>query len=152
MSKICTISNCERQLVAVGLCMMHYKRKRKYGDPTLSRPNPVERFWAKVVKTDTCWEWNATRNHRGYGKFRDSPHSEIGAHRYSYILHKGEIGEGMEVMHTCDNPPCVNPDHLLLGTAKDNAEDRTSKRRTRNQHTGPLLPPRKNGYLIGTRS
>ena len=148
MAKECTIESCARPLVAVGLCMMHYKRKRKYGDPLGSRPSPLERFWSKVEKSDGCWEWNATRNHRGYGKFRDTPHSEVGSHRFSYVLHYGPIPEGMEVMHSCDNPPCVNPDHLSLGTSKDNAEDRTAKRRTRNQWTGPLLAPRKNGYLI----
>lgn len=79
----------------------------------------------KFVQTEDpaqCWEWQSTRNNSGYGKFWLDGRTDI-AHRVSYRLHKGPIPEGLHVRHTCDNPPCVNPHHLLVGTGKRNARD-----------------------------
>lgn len=88
-----------------------------------------ERFWRKVLKTDSCWEWIGSRCSRGYGNFwfrkRIRP-----AHVVSWIMHNGEIPEGMEVCHNCpggDHVWCVNPTHLFLGTHQENALDASKK-------------------------
>lgn len=83
---------------------------------------------------DDCWTWMASRfsNGGGYGQFSigGAGGSAIGAHRYSWDLHFGPIPEGMLVCHHCDNPPCVNPAHLFLGTHVDNALDMVAKGRS----------------------
>jgi hypothetical protein len=89
-----------------------------------------ERFWKKVNKTEDCWLWLG--HLQRYGRFkpqgiRNSP--QVLAHRYSYELHFGPIPIGMNVLHKCDNPACVNPDHLFLGTQKDNVIDMMNKGR-----------------------
>lgn len=84
-----------------------------------------ERFWKKVDRGDPneCWEWQAATDTNGYGLFY-ADGQQRGAHRVSYWLEHGEkAGEGW-VLHHCDNKPCVNPDHLYLGDASDNAQDR----------------------------
>lgn len=91
-----------------------------------------ERFWAKVKKTNSCWIWTAAKRNKGYGAFtyKENGRTIQGrAHRYSYELHKGPIPPGMFVLHQCDNPACVNPDHLFLGTNDDNIRDMLSKGR-----------------------
>lgn len=91
----------------------------------------MERFYNKINKTDSCWEWTASlRGKTGYGAFKVSGKT-IDAHRFSYILHKGEIPNGMYVCHTCDNRKCVNPEHLFLGTAKDNWQDAFNKNKVK---------------------
>ena len=79
-----------------------------------------------------CWEWFGAIDPSGYGTHGRSPGKECRAHRIAYIRAKGEIPEGLVVRHTCDNRRCVNPDHLLVGTKTDNANDRTARRRTGN--------------------
>ena len=89
-----------------------------------------ERFMEKVDKTSTCWNWTANTNNKGYGMF--SINKAIGkklAHRISFELHGGEIPNGACVLHRCDNPACVNPDHLFLGTHRDNMRDKELKGR-----------------------
>ncbi len=92
----------------------------------------MERFWSKVRITPGCWEWTAAVNHGGYGLFQYTSRSCRRAHRVSYELAYGPIPKGMVVMHKCDNPPCVNPDHLELGTMADNNRDKGQKGRARN--------------------
>jgi len=109
------------------------------GHGRTGRPGPrrpaKSRFWEKVDKRgpDDCWEWQAAKTHSGYGAFR-APNGMHPAHRYSYELHHGPIPDGMVICHKCDNPPCVNPIHLFLGTDKDNVADMLKK--GRNGDTG----------------
>jgi hypothetical protein len=81
-----------------------------------------ERFIAKVRKTEGCWIWIACRNPKGYGLFGTGPQSRL-AHRVSYSLFVGPIPDGLLILHKCDNPRCVNPEHLYVGTHNDNSRD-----------------------------
>jgi len=87
----------------------------------------LDRFNDKVNKTDTCWLWKASKNKR-YGNFSFNG-KQIGAHRFSYQHFNGELIKGLVVMHTCDNPSCVNPSHLVQGTYKQNVMDMVIKGR-----------------------
>lgn len=101
---------------------------------------PVEqRFWSKVRKSTGCWEWCGS--YRGiYGQFALRRGTNGGAHRASWILTYGEIKDGLWVLHKCDNPKCVRPDHLFLGTTQDNTADRNAKGR---QATGAKVIPKR---------
>ena len=109
----------------------------------------MNRFWSKVNKNTEsgCWEWTAGRDGHGYGKFYLHG-KDIGAHRASWEIHNGKIPEaegyhGMCVLHKCDNPLCINPSHLWLGTNLDNMRDRDKKGRAahmRNNNKQHLIP------------
>ena len=102
-----------------------------------------ERFWNKVDKSGECWLWTASTLGKGYGQFWDG-NKRVTAHRFSWVLHNGPIPEGLHVLHHCDVPVCVNPEHLWLGTNADNVHDcmakgRTSKVRAKGEQSGSAL-------------
>lgn len=86
------------------------------------------RFLSKVRINNTCWEWIGAKLRGGYGNINIDGHT-FQAHRVSYFIYNGEIPDGMIVCHSCDNPSCVNPKHLFLGTHKINTQDKISKGR-----------------------
>lgn len=101
-----------------------------------------DRLWAKITKSDDCWEWTAGRMGRGYGAIKHGGRMRS-AHRVMWELANGPIPKGLFVLHRCDNPLCVRPDHLFLGTQADNMRDCAVKGRTsRNERHGrsKLLP------------
>lgn len=102
----------------------------QYTAGTSPLPPLSERFWAKVEKTETCWLWRGALFRRGYGCFSIKHKSHL-SHRVAWEITHGPIPEGMLVCHKCDNPLCVRPDHLFLGTPKDNMDDKTQKGRAR---------------------
>lgn len=91
----------------------------------------IDKFWPKVQKTDGCWLWIGAVTDTGYGYLscQVPRRHNMRAHRISWELHNGAIPVGLNVLHRCDIPPCVRPDHLFLGTALDNNRDCISKGR-----------------------
>ncbi len=90
-------------------------------------------FFKRIIKPSNendCWSWKGRPHNGGYAVMvYGSDHKQIGAHRVSWMIHKGEIPKGLFILHKCDNPICTNPEHLFLGTTKDNVQDMHKKGR-----------------------
>lgn len=86
-------------------------------------------FWDRVLIGDGCWEWQGAKGTFGYGAVNVWPRRQMTAHRRAWELWHGPIPEGAHVLHRCDNPPCVRPDHLFLGAPADNVDDMIAKGR-----------------------
>jgi len=94
-----------------------------------------QRFWSKIDKQPglgpkgDCWHWMAARTKFGHGVFTEPPRRYIQSHRFMWKLKHGSIPEGAHILHRCDNPRCVKPDHLFIGDAIENMKDRMRKGR-----------------------
>jgi hypothetical protein len=141
----CTVEDCSKPIQYGGLCPMHVARKRRTGttDPGPCAQLPAtERFWNKVMKTAGCWYWTGHRNNHGYGAFGAVKSKLVYAHRFSYELAYGPIPPGLVVRHRCDTPACVRPDHLEIGTQRENIQDAFDRHRAvRDAKTGRLASP-----------
>lgn len=123
-------------VISAGLCNKHYTRQRRgqsLEEKSRFEKTLREKFDEMVDRSGECWEWTGCKNGGGYGHIRDGS-KMIGAHRLSYKLHIGPIPSGLKILHKCDNPSCVNPDHLFLGTQKDNMADMVAKGRSHHPH------------------
>jgi hypothetical protein len=100
------------------------------GSRQAMRKEPAEvRFWRKVQKTSNCWLWTGSLDTGGYGMFWPSSRQAVHAHRFAWLLTNGEFDRRLDVLHECDNPRCVRPSHLFLGTEHDNMMDMARKGR-----------------------
>jgi hypothetical protein len=102
-------------------------------------------FWEKVNKSGECWLWNGSTNHGGYGQTY-MKYRPVSAHRLAWTLEYGPIPDGAWVLHRCDTRNCVRPEHLFLGTPKDNTQDMLAKGRHRNQHHSKTHCPHGHPY------
>jgi hypothetical protein len=134
---ICSVPNCGRLINRQGLCSAHWHRLSTHGDVLADVPirkprpkglNTVESFRYYMPgrpPADGCWEWPGDRHARGYGVIGHGyvTRTRLLAHRVSYEIFHGPISDNLVVRHRCDNPPCVHPDHLEVGTQADNLRD-----------------------------
>jgi len=143
--KTCTVDGCERPYYGKGFCKPCHQWRWKRGLlPKENYPQTVREHIERrtmTVPESGCWLWTGGTNNLLYGHFKVEGKNYY-AHRASYELHKGPIPDGYEVCHTCDVPLCVNPDHLFVGTHKDNMSDSARKGRAkqpkfRSDHTAP---------------
>lgn len=111
-----------------------YEARSGAADEQGARLTPVEYFLARIARVDSgCWEWQGSHNNGGYGMFLMPDESGrtkgMKAHRFAYLIFKGPLPANDLVLHHCDNPTCVNPDHLYIGTQRDNMQDALARGR-----------------------
>jgi hypothetical protein len=143
----CSIENCENKYSGKGFCQKHYDNNKNHGDPLAGKTNSQSKAGTKEyisenseIDINGCWIWKRSKI-KGYG-YPGFKGKSIRAHRLSYLTFVGEIPNNLHVLHNCDNPPCVNPKHLFLGTHQDNMKDRNNKNRQakgENQGNSKLL-------------
>ena len=129
----CSVDGCGRPVYLTGMCMRHYHRVRRHGstEPTRAAPDdPIaERLASRSREDGECVVWTGRTNHDGYGLV-DLGGRPRHAHRVAFEAAGGEIPEGGVVRHTCDNPPCIRPEHLVGGTQLENIRDRVERGRS----------------------
>lgn len=141
--RACSIDGCDRRLFTSCLCSTHYKRRTEYGDPLLGPPirrrssaetltEALREYTPTGLDPAQCWEWTGNINDTGYGRLCFGGKVYL-AHRIAWKLYREErnlpAGNLMHVRHSCDNPPCVNPTDLVLGTIQQNLLDMAEKGR-----------------------
>lgn len=135
--RICSVTDCAGAHIARGMCNIHYRRWKKYGDPLTTAydrrfqhlsPEETLGFLRGPATATGCVEWTGYVSAQGYGQLMRNG-AKLSAHRLAYEQAFGPIPEGRVIRHSCDNPPCVNPDHLSLGDRGDNARDAVARRR-----------------------
>lgn len=102
----------------------------------------IDKFYSRIEFRDNsdCWWWTGPKTPSGYGCFAPKHKVMYSTHRLAWEINKGPIPTGMHICHICDNPPCVNPDHLFIGTNQDNVNDRVAKgRQQRGQSHGQSI-------------
>lgn len=140
-AKECSVQTCGRRAYGRGLCNMHYQRWRRHDDPLSSKrvrymacaslAEKLAAYSDRSGGTESCWPWLAATQRHGYGKVSDPERKrDVAAHRASWELVNGPIPDGMEICHSCDNPPCINPAHLFLCSHSENMADMRSKGRS----------------------
>ena len=138
--RVCTFDGCGKKVLARGLCIGHYYQQNRGEElrplqRQLHGLSEYDRFmaYANSGAPAECWEWSGSRQTQGGKKWHGQWRNKAGqielAHRAAWRLLRGEIPTGMFVLHRCDNPACVNPSHLFMGSQSDNARDMWSKRR-----------------------
>lgn len=135
----CKIEDCERSTgqpgTARGLCSKHYNRWLRHGDVEYKSRCQGEtleehyNYYTPLRPEVGCWEWQGYFYPSGYGMLHRGDGGNLKAHRVAFELFNGPLPDGHLVRHTCDNPPCVRPSHLLSGTHKDNSDDMWSRGR-----------------------
>ena len=123
--RICSIPDCDRPFKARGWCVYHYSRWHQTGSPTTplkfhprAYPTAPPGFWDQVSKTPACWLWQGKTIKGGHGIVRFDGQPWL-AHRIAYVTLVGPVEPGLHIHHTCENPPCVNPDHMQVLTAAE---------------------------------
>ena len=135
----CSVDGCPRLKKARGLCGMHWQRWRKHGvDGLANTPTTLDRLASLTSQqSEDCIHWDGYADKRGYGRVWFGGRYQL-AHRVSYAVNTGTIPAGLCILHQCDNPICVNPAHLSVGTQSENMRDCCVKGRTaageRNPH------------------
>lgn len=147
-SRVCTFPDCDRTYRRNGFCDTHAAQQERFGRQMPIRPwattwqEYVDRFWTKVDKTRDCWFWTGYCNPGGYGVLGGFGSGDtVLAHRVAWHIATGLAPPDDKVVrHSCDNPPCVNPAHLLLGDHQDNSDDCVSRGRSLKGERHPLTP------------
>lgn len=128
--RVCRFEECGKKVSWRGLCTGHVKQDQKGQKLRPLRKkvgrydNAEDMFWANIGITEECWYWLGDKNNKGYGDLKHHSGRWL-AHRFSYLLHKGQIPSGLVIDHMCHTTDCANPDHLRAITQKQNMEHRT---------------------------
>lgn len=129
--KNCSVEFISRRKIST-YCTRKCSGLRSHDNIKKKRKSFIEKFCLVLNESlvkNSCWIWAKGKDRKGYGQFHFGKHGTYKAHRVSYEIFNGVIPEKMHVCHTCDLPPCVNPDHLWIGTNQDNMKDKMIKGR-----------------------
>jgi hypothetical protein len=137
----CSVAGCDRTLIyARTWCEMHYRRWLEHGDPTVTLnrrmdgatlADKLEAYADRSGGPDSCWPWTRGRSTDGYGRvYPPKGRQAVPAHRVAFELAGGTVEPGEEILHSCDNPPCVNPAHLRRGSHAENMAEMAGRGRS----------------------